>query len=58
MPPPPQEGRKYFLFVLSSFFFKKHRHMAADGAGAVFGWCICSCLCLLRGDSIFFPHGL
>ena len=49
--PPPQEGRNFFLFVLSSFFFKKHRHMAADGAGAVFGWCVCSCL--WRGDSIF-----
>lgn len=39
-------GRRKFshrgriLFVLSSFFFKKHKHMVADGAGAVFGWCV------------------
>lgn len=32
--------RGRILFVLSSFFFQKHKHMAADGAGAVFGWCV------------------
>lgn len=37
---PAPKRRDFFLFVLSSFFFKKHKHMAADGAGAVFGWCV------------------
>ena len=37
--PAPRRG-DFFLFVLSSSFFKKHKHMAAAGAGAVFGWCV------------------
>lgn len=40
-PPCLAPGGRDSLFVLSGFFFKKHKHMAADGAGAVFGWCIC-----------------
>lgn len=50
-PAPPPRGRDSFLFVLSSLFFKKHKHMAADGAGAVFGWCI---RLPFAGLSVFF----
>lgn len=57
MPPPPR-GEYSFLFVLSGFFFKKHKHMAADGAGAVFGWCVLLPLPFAWLCAFFFSHWL
>lgn len=41
LPPQPGSETLAFLFVLSGFFLEKHKHMAAAGAEAVFGWRAC-----------------
>lgn len=56
--PPSQPGGRYcFLFVLSGCGVQKHKHMVADGAGAVFGCCALA-FAFHRLSGFFFLHQL
>lgn len=54
--PSPPEGRNFFLFVLSSFFFKKHKHMAGMVRGPCLGG-VCSSFAFYV-VIVFFFHQL